>query len=71
MTLSSPRPLRKPAGQGSSASMAATEAKPINSGYPHDTFKATDTPVVCKDIKGPGAGTSGVSGTVRKIPPRC
>jgi hypothetical protein len=65
------RPLRKLPGQGSSANIGATVAAPIQPDYPHDTFEAQKTPVLCRDIMGPGAGTRGESGAVRKIPARC
>lgn len=68
---SNPRPVKKPKGQGSSASFSATIAPPIMPSYPVDTTSAPDGASMCRDIKGPGAGTSGESGKVRSIPPRC
>jgi hypothetical protein len=65
------RPLRKPAGQGSSANFGATVAAPIQPDYPHDTFKAPKSAEFNTSIVGPGAGTRGESGVVRRIPPRC
>lgn len=65
------RPLRKPAGQGTSASIGATVAAPIQPDYPHDTFKAQKTPEYNVSITAPGAGTRGESGVVRKVRPRC
>lgn len=65
------RPLRKPAGQGTSASFGATVAAPIQPDYPHDTFKAPKSAEVNVSITKPGAGTRGESGHVRRIKPRC
>lgn len=65
------RPLSKPKGQGTSASIAATVAAPIQPNYPHDTFKATPTPEWNVSITKPGDGTHGESGPVRKVRPRC
>lgn len=69
----SPRPVPRPANQGNSASMAATEATPlVQASYPHDTFRATPTSVVCQDPFGVGRGTKGAQGVAANpVPPRC
>lgn len=74
MHMYSVRPVPRPKNQGSSASMAATEATPlVQASYPHDTFRATPTMEVCKDPFGVGRGTKGAAAgrAANPVPPRC
>jgi len=71
MSANNIRPMSKPKGQGTSASLGATVAAPIAPDYPHDTFKAPATPTYNTSITPLGAGTRGETGAVRSIRPRC
>jgi hypothetical protein len=64
-----PRPKPSVKNQGNSANSSAVTASPIQPRHPADKAPAPAT-LVCKDMKGPGAGTRGETGSNRSIPPR-
>lgn len=67
-----PKPVPSQPNRGRGGESMSKSEAPMNpqGGMPRDVGPAMATNL-CRDIKGPGAGTRGESGKVRSVPPRC